>query len=157
PFSRLSPARERGAVLAFHLHVLRKPWFVEEQWYSKAAAARRLRGRSASRVRAASARICSRFSCNSPSRTASSTRKPSSTQEKGDAEPRAEMKTTLVLSPKGGAGKTTIATNLASCFAAADLPTTLMEYDPQGSSMNWLRLRPPPPAPRHRANRAAAR
>ena len=53
------------------------------------------------------------------------------------------MKTTLVLNPKGGAGKTTIATNLASCFAAAGIPTTLMDYDPQGSSMNWLRLRPP--------------
>ena len=53
------------------------------------------------------------------------------------------MKTTLVLNPKGGAGKTTLATNLASCFAAADIPTTLMDYDPQGSSMNWLRLRPP--------------
>jgi chromosome partitioning protein len=53
------------------------------------------------------------------------------------------MKTTLVLNPKGGAGKTTIATNLASCFAAANVPTTLMDYDPQGSSRNWLRLRPP--------------
>jgi chromosome partitioning protein len=53
------------------------------------------------------------------------------------------MKTTLVLNPKGGAGKTTIATNLASCFAAADVPTTLMDYDPQGSSLHWLRLRPP--------------
>ena len=55
------------------------------------------------------------------------------------------MKTTLVLNPKGGAGKTTIATNLASCFAAAEVPTTLMDYDPQGSSMNWLRLRPAHP------------
>jgi len=54
-----------------------------------------------------------------------------------------EMKTTLVLNPKGGAGKTTIATNLASCFAAAGVPTTLMDYDPQGSSKHWLRLRPP--------------
>jgi chromosome partitioning protein len=53
------------------------------------------------------------------------------------------MKTTLVLNPKGGSGKTTIATNLASCFAAANVPTTLMDYDPQGSSRNWLRLRPP--------------
>src|SRR5688572_19855887 len=52
------------------------------------------------------------------------------------------MKTTLVFNPKGGAGKTTIATNLASCFAAADIPTTLMDYDPQGSSMHWLRQRP---------------
>jgi chromosome partitioning protein len=67
------------------------------------------------------------------------------------------MKTTLVLNPKGGAGKTTIATNLASCFAAADIPTTLMDYDPQGSSMNWLRLRPPHAAPIHRANGAPER
>ena len=67
------------------------------------------------------------------------------------------MKTTLVLNPKGGAGKTTIATNLASCFAAAEVPTTLMDYDPQGSSMNWLRLRPAH-APRiHRANGAPER
>lgn len=81
----------------------------------------------------------------------------SSTQEKGDAEPSRRMKTTLVLNPKGGAGKTTIATNLASCFAAADIPTTLMDYDPQGSSMNWLRLRPPHAAPIHRANGAPER
>jgi chromosome partitioning protein len=67
------------------------------------------------------------------------------------------MKTTLVLNPKGGAGKTTIATNLASCFAAAELPTTLMDYDPQGSSMNWLRLRPPHAFPIHCANGAPER
>lgn len=67
------------------------------------------------------------------------------------------MKTTLVLNPKGGAGKTTIATNLASCFAAAHIPTTLMDYDPQGSSMNWLRLRPAHAAPIHRANGAPER
>jgi chromosome partitioning protein len=67
------------------------------------------------------------------------------------------MKTTLVLNPKGGAGKTTIATNLASCFAAADIPTTLMDYDPQGSSLNWLRLRPPHAAPIWPANGAPER
>ena len=67
------------------------------------------------------------------------------------------MKTILVLNPKGGAGKTTIATNLASCFAAADIPTTLMDYDPQGSSMNWLRLRPAHAARIHRANGAPER
>lgn len=67
------------------------------------------------------------------------------------------MKTTLVINPKGGAGKTTIATNLASCFAAANFRTTLMDYDPQGSSANWLRLRPPH-APRiHFANGAPQR
>jgi chromosome partitioning protein len=50
--------------------------------------------------------------------------------------------TTLVINPKGGCGKTTIATNLASYFAASRTPTTLMDYDPQGSSLNWLRARP---------------
>ena len=67
------------------------------------------------------------------------------------------MKTTLVVNPKGGAGKTTIATNLASCFAAAEIPTTLMDYDPQGSSMNWLRLRPPHAATIFSANGAPQR
>jgi chromosome partitioning protein len=67
------------------------------------------------------------------------------------------MKTTLVLNPKGGAGKTTVATNLASCFAAAGVPTALMDYDPQGSSMNWLRLRPAHAARIHFANGAPER
>jgi len=49
--------------------------------------------------------------------------------------------TTLVINPKGGSGKTTVATNLASFFAAQRVPTTLMDYDPQGSSLNWVRLR----------------
>jgi chromosome partitioning protein len=51
------------------------------------------------------------------------------------------MNTTLVINSKGGSGKTTIATNLASYFVAQGVPTTLMDYDPQGSSLNWLRLR----------------
>src|SRR6266511_6250356 len=51
------------------------------------------------------------------------------------------MNTTLVINSKGGSGKTTITTNLASYFAANGVPTTVMDYDPQGSSMNWLRLR----------------
>ena len=53
------------------------------------------------------------------------------------------MNTTLVINPKGGAGKTTVAINLASHFAAANTATTLMDYDPQGSSLNWLHLRDP--------------
>jgi chromosome partitioning protein len=64
------------------------------------------------------------------------------------------MKTTLVVNPKGGAGKTTLATNLASYFASAQLPVTLMDYDPQGSSLNWLRLRTPGIARIHPANAA---
>jgi hypothetical protein len=50
--------------------------------------------------------------------------------------------TTLVVNPKGGSGKTTIAINLASCFAADNIPTTLMDYDPQGSSLAWVHSRP---------------
>ena len=53
------------------------------------------------------------------------------------------MNTTLVINSKGGSGKTTITTNLASYFAAAGVPTAIIDYDPQGSSLNWLRLRDP--------------
>jgi len=51
------------------------------------------------------------------------------------------MNTTLVINPKGGSGKTTIATNLASYFAVNHIPTAVMDYDPQGSSLNWLQVR----------------
>jgi len=64
------------------------------------------------------------------------------------------MHTTLVINPKGGSGKTTVTLNLASYFAAASVPTAVMDYDPQGSSLNWIRLRPQH-APRiHAANAA---
>lgn len=53
------------------------------------------------------------------------------------------MNTTVVMNAKGGVGKTTIATNLASYFAANHVPTTIMDYDPQGSSLRWLSQRPP--------------
>lgn len=64
------------------------------------------------------------------------------------------MKTTLVINPKGGAGKTTVAINLASYFAASAIPTTLMDYDPQGSSLHWLRSRPADAEKIHAANAA---
>ena len=48
----------------------------------------------------------------------------------------------LVLNSKGGCGKTTIATNLASFFASAGYVTALVDHDPQASSMRWLSLRP---------------
>ena len=51
------------------------------------------------------------------------------------------MNTTLVINAKGGVGKTTITTNLASHFAARDIVTTIADYDPQGSSLNWLQQR----------------
>lgn len=44
----------------------------------------------------------------------------------------------VVVNPKGGSGKTTIATNLASYYASRGEHPTLIDYDPQGSSMHWL-------------------
>lgn len=48
----------------------------------------------------------------------------------------------VVLNPKGGCGKTTLATNLASYYALRNSPPTLMDCDPQGFSMRWLDKRP---------------
>jgi len=48
----------------------------------------------------------------------------------------------VVLNPKGGSGKTTLATNLAAWCAAHGGSTTLMDYDPQGCSTRWLANRP---------------
>ena len=51
------------------------------------------------------------------------------------------MQRITVINIKGGCGKTTIATNLASAYAKRELNTTLIDYDPQGSSTYWLKLR----------------
>lgn len=67
------------------------------------------------------------------------------------------MNTTLVINRKGGAGKTTVATNLASYFASHSVATTIMDYDPQGSSLNWLRSRAPQSPRIHAANGAPGR
>jgi chromosome partitioning protein len=67
------------------------------------------------------------------------------------------MNTTLVVNPKGGSGKTTVTTNLASYFAAQNVVTAIMDYDPQGSSLNWLRLRASHAARVHGANAAPQR
>lgn len=47
----------------------------------------------------------------------------------------------LVVNAKGGCGKTTVATNLASYYASRGQNAALLDYDPQGSSMQWLALR----------------
>jgi chromosome partitioning protein len=52
------------------------------------------------------------------------------------------MITVLVANPKGGCGKTTIATHLAAAFAAAGLRAALADADRQGSSLGWLQARP---------------
>ena len=52
------------------------------------------------------------------------------------------MRVILVLNAKGGCGKSTISTNLASYFAAElGKKVVLADYDPQGSSMAWLEER----------------
>ena len=52
------------------------------------------------------------------------------------------MRSILVVNPKGGCGKTTIATNLATYYSVWDVPTALVDLDPQQSSMDWLGVRP---------------
>lgn len=51
------------------------------------------------------------------------------------------MQKIIVLNTKGGCGKSTLATNLAAYYAANGHQTSLMDYDPQGSSMRWLSKR----------------
>lgn len=51
------------------------------------------------------------------------------------------MRRILVLNSKGGCGKSTIATNLASWYACNGFNTVLIDHDPQGSSMHWLSRR----------------
>lgn len=48
----------------------------------------------------------------------------------------------MVLNSKGGCGKSTIATNLASYYAYFEQKNvTLVDFDPQGSSLDWLKAR----------------
>lgn len=54
------------------------------------------------------------------------------------------MQRIVVLNPKGGSGKTTLAINLAAYFAARGDATLLIDRDPQGSSTRWLRKRKAP-------------
>jgi chromosome partitioning protein len=53
------------------------------------------------------------------------------------------MQRIVVLNPKGGSGKTTIAINLASYLASTGQVPVLMDFDPQGSSLRWVRKRKP--------------
>ncbi len=52
------------------------------------------------------------------------------------------MRSILILNPKGGCGKTTIATNLSAHYALRGHSVVLVDFDPQGSSMDWLAVRP---------------
>lgn len=64
------------------------------------------------------------------------------------------MQTILVMNSKGGSGKTTVTTNLASYFASREHKTAIMDYDPQGSSLQWLKVRSPCLPSIHGANAA---
>ena len=48
----------------------------------------------------------------------------------------------VVLNPKGGCGKSTLVTNIAAGYAQRGPQPTVMDFDPQGSSMAWLDRRP---------------
>ena len=65
--------------------------------------------------------------------------------------------TTLVINTKGGSGKTTVTTNLASYFASKRVPTAVMDFDPQGSTLAWLGVRGPQAFRIHGANAAPQR
>ena len=51
------------------------------------------------------------------------------------------MRSILVLNSKGGSGKTTIATNLASFYASIGKSVALVDLDSQESSISWLKAR----------------
>jgi chromosome partitioning protein len=53
------------------------------------------------------------------------------------------MESFLIANPKGGAGKTTLATNLAGFFARQGRRVMLGDIDRQQSSCEWLKLRSP--------------
>jgi len=48
----------------------------------------------------------------------------------------------VILNPKGGCGKSTLATNIAACYAHRGPQPAIMDYDPQGSTIAWLKRRP---------------
>ena len=62
---------------------------------------------------------------------------------------RADLQKIVILNPKGGCGKTTLATNLASYFALRGPLPTLLDCDSHGFSMCWLERRPLNLAPIH--------
>ena len=53
------------------------------------------------------------------------------------------MESFLIANPKGGVGKSTLATNLAGWFACQGRRVMLGDIDRQQSSREWLRLRAP--------------
>jgi len=52
------------------------------------------------------------------------------------------MRHVMVMNSKGGCGKSTLATNLASYFATEGFKVALADYDPQRTSVDWVATRP---------------
>ena len=52
------------------------------------------------------------------------------------------MRHVMVMNAKGGCGKSTLATNIASYFATEGYKVALADYDPQRSGLDWLAVRP---------------
>ena len=52
------------------------------------------------------------------------------------------MHTIIIANPKGGSGKTTLATNVAGWLAGKRQRVVLADFDPQRSSAHWLTRRP---------------
>lgn len=52
------------------------------------------------------------------------------------------MQTILIVNPKGGAGKSTLATNLAGFFACWGVRVCVADFDAQMTSLDWLAARP---------------
>jgi chromosome partitioning protein len=48
----------------------------------------------------------------------------------------------MVLNSKGGSGKSTVATNLASYYSTQGKKVVLVDFDTQASSLEWLEARP---------------
>ena len=51
------------------------------------------------------------------------------------------MRTIMLMNAKGGCGKTTIATNLATWYADEGKQVALADFDPQKSTLDWLEAR----------------
>lgn len=52
------------------------------------------------------------------------------------------MRKIMLLNAKGGCGKSTLATNLASYYAMQGKSVVIADFDRQGSSLEWLEARP---------------
>jgi len=51
------------------------------------------------------------------------------------------MRNIMLMNAKGGCGKTTLATNLATWYADEGLKVALADFDPQKSALDWLEAR----------------